>query len=640
MKMTTGRALASLLLGVTLCGSGSFAGEDPFVWIKMPLLTPEQAKAGISPGGEGGQWPRGPIAVSPADRDFLLLPIDVGGVYRSLDGGKHWEVAMVGWDARGANGFAIDPQNSSRAIGIAANSMNWDNNWGPSPHGLYFSTDKAASWKHVLALPGGFGGTVAYDPNSFDAAKGFCTRAYYLSEISGMFKTDDGGATWSRLKSAPDPGTHPKQDWSLGVSVHANLAVDAKSGAIFLGGSKGLFVSADHGQNWSQLRDAPVFSVAISPTGTLFISGADTISASKDNGKSWLPIACGGLDTRDGKHIQSLAISPADPLRMRCWTSGKFFNWPRYFSWDGGATWTVIKHDRGGAILPSNGREGYATWSPRDPNVAWSIGGDWVVKSTDGGKTFNGSNNGYNGIMAGGLFNFSTHDPKTVYIGFQDYNGAFTTDGGQTWNYRDVSGKGWGGHQYGAFALNAQVMWSGDPEDAKVGFIARFRSADAGLTWQAMDACDGVFIGDAKSCALYGKKGNDLVRSTDHGVTWEKIAGIDGGFSDVATDSISGRIYLASQGRLKICVEGKISPVETPADQYGNVAVQVAPDERSHRTIRRPLQHGIEKAIFPLHDESRRHGDFPVVTENVDEIAREHSARVHEALAFEVHDLR
>ena len=62
----------------------------------MPIVSPDTKKAGI-PGGEGGQWPRGPVAVSPADPDFLLLPIDVGGLYRSLDGGKNW--AGHAWSA-------------------------------------------------------------------------------------------------------------------------------------------------------------------------------------------------------------------------------------------------------------------------------------------------------------------------------------------------------------------------------------------------------------------------------------------------------------------------------------------------------------------------------------------------------------
>ena len=113
----------------------------------MPLLSPNAKAKDIFPGGEGARWPRGPVSVSPADPAFLLLPIDVGGLDGSLDGGAHWNVARVGWDAHGVDGFAIDPKNASHVLGIGANSMLWNPNWGSSPNGLYLSTDKAASWK-------------------------------------------------------------------------------------------------------------------------------------------------------------------------------------------------------------------------------------------------------------------------------------------------------------------------------------------------------------------------------------------------------------------------------------------------------------------------------------------------------------
>ena len=134
-------------------------------------------------------------------------------------------------------------------------------------------------------------------------------------------------------------------------------------------------------------------------------------------------------------------------------------------------------------------------------------------------------------------------------LGFQDYNGAFTTDGGRTWNYRDVSGKGWGGHEYGTFAVNPQVMWSGDadflgvaaasadlprrrhdlgvrrrpgrqadgvpragiscadPAAPAVGFASDLRTADGGATWARMTGCDGVFTAGPDTGALYGSKG-------------------------------------------------------------------------------------------------------------------------------------
>ena len=241
------------LARLTLALVGIFALHSPTLalsaaphWIKMPLLSPEAKAAGIFPGGEGSQWPRGPVAVSPADPNFLLLPIDVGGLYRSLDGGAHWASAMSGWDARGANGFAIDPKNANHVLGIGGNSMDWDGNWGLSPNGLYLSSDKAASWKHVLAVSAGVNGKVAWDSTSFDPARGICTAAYYLSPSQGLLRTSDGGLTWTRPAAGADP------DGFAGGRGNYHLAVDGK-GVVYVG-SNGLYRSADGGKTFRRVR--------------------------------------------------------------------------------------------------------------------------------------------------------------------------------------------------------------------------------------------------------------------------------------------------------------------------------------------------------------------------------------------------
>jgi hypothetical protein len=80
--------------------------------------------------------------------------------------------------------------------------------------------------------------------------------------------------------------------------------------------------------------------------------------------------------------------------------------------------------------MPNNVRNGFNAWHPKDPNIMYGLGGDIVTRSTDGGKTLRWYNNGYNGVMMGGMMNFSAHAPKTVFLAFQDYNAAATQDGG------------------------------------------------------------------------------------------------------------------------------------------------------------------------------------------------------------------
>ena len=594
-------------------------------WIKMPLASPEMKAAGI-PGGEGAQWPRGPVAVSPADPSFLLLPIDVGGLYRSLDGGEHWEIAMVGWNARGANGFAIDPKNASHVLGIGANSMNWDTHWGPSPNGLYLSADKAASWTHVLALTGAFAGAVAWDTSSFDAAKRICTRAYYLANDQGVYRTEDGGHTWQAVHAAL--ASAPSRAFDAGGGFGSNLKV-APDGTLYAGGSDGLFRSADHGQTFVHLRTAEVDGLALSPDGAaLYVSGSGGVSASRDHGQTWTALPGRGLERPSGLPVVGIAVSPADPRRMLCWIARPDFQWPRFVSADGGANWQPVTTDNRNAVLPYNARQGYAAWSPADPNVAWSLGGDWVTKSTDGGKTFRWASSGDNGVMVGASFSFSPYAPGTVFLGFQDYNGAFTTDGGAAWNYRDVSGKGWGGHEYAALAVTPKLFVSGDadswgaprrlrvsrdggatwafvpgpdgrplefhgadvsfadPAAPRVCFASDLRSADGGATWTRMDACDGVYTASPATRLLYGKKGNTVVRSADHGLTWQTVAAADGGIRDLAVDHLTGRIYAASDDRLQVYTGGKWTVLDTPADQYGHQRVwTVATDAKQPSVV-------------------------------------------------------
>jgi len=558
------------------------------------------------------------MAVSPADPEFLLLPIDVGGLYRSLDGGKHWNVAMVGWDARGAHTFAIDPRNAGHAIGLGSNSMYWNNDWGPSPNGVYLTTNKAASWKHVLAGNDGYGGGLAWDPSSYDPAKKICLRAYYLREGKGMFRSDDGGETWSL--ACGSFVQLPGREWFDGGNVPSLLQVDAH-GVVFAGGKEGVFRSDDHGTTFKLIRAGTVLGLALNNGGDIYASGADGVFVSRDGGKSFTRLECIGLVKTEKETIDGLAISPVDPRRMLCWVArhgsptNPDFQYPRYVTFDGGSHWQTAKVDYRYTGVHPQGREGFATWSPKDANVAWNIGGDFVIKSTDGGRSFSWSNNGYNGVMTGGLFNFNVRDPKTVFLGFQDYNGAFTTDGGKTWSCPGISGLGWGGHNYGGFALNRDVMWAGnadgwfsprllritrdggntwhfvngsdgkplvmkgadvsfgDPADARIGFAANLRTTDAGMTWNAMTGCDGVFTADPRTRALYGRNGSAVVTSVDHGATWTHVADVDGGFVDLAIDHLTGRIYVASQDHLKVWLKGAWTTIETPADQFGNQRV-------------------------------------------------------------------
>lgn len=648
-------------------------------WQKMPMLPPEAAKAGVFPGGEGCQWPRGGVVLAQSEPNFLLLPIDVGGLYRSLDGGKNWESATIGWNARGANAFAIDPRNPNRVLGVGGNSMDWGENWGPNiPHGVYLSTDKAASWKQVHKFRDGLATTVAIDPSSYDSAKGYCTTAYAVASIGGFLKSTDGGETWAEVDT-----TTSELVRGLRLDGHTAvfLQIHPTTGYLYLGGKTGLYKSTDGGKTFAKLRGSEVWGLATlhNQPNHLYISGAEGLLHSADSGATFPALLAKGVDRNNNKPLRDVSVSPADPQRMTCWVQGDNWQWVRYISHDAGKTFTPITIQKGFAPMPQNVRQGYYTWHPTDKNLVYGLGGDWVTRSTDGGKSFTWYSNGYNGVMVGGLFNFSTHQPNTVFLAFQDYNGAFTTDGGKTWNYRDVSGKGWGGFCYGGHAVDSEVMWYGDAEswggkrrlrvsldggatwkfaqDAETGkeaewsggdvslsdprnknilFASNYRSADKGKTWRAMPDCQGVYT-HTPDGRLLGKRDKTVVLSKDSGATWEAIAECPGGISDIAYDPVRQQLYVASENRLRVYSAGKWEDVSTPKNQYGGIHVSTVAVDPQNPAI---VYIGGPANVFASHATVCRSRDAGKTWENLT-VQQPLSATVkdgpHEVAAIRVH---
>ncbi|MBC8014718.1 MAG: hypothetical protein H7X79_03120, partial [Sporomusaceae bacterium] len=145
-------------------------------WQPMPMITEQALSAGGYPGGEGCQYPIS-LEMDSVDGNFLLYGTDVGGIFKSYDGGGFWEPAMVGFSPRGCNDFAIDPNNINRVLAVGANSVK------NSSHGIYLSTDKAMTWSSVLSQNKyGYRDTreqIAFDKSSYSPDLGYSTIAYW-----------------------------------------------------------------------------------------------------------------------------------------------------------------------------------------------------------------------------------------------------------------------------------------------------------------------------------------------------------------------------------------------------------------------------------------------------------------------------
>jgi hypothetical protein len=538
MRTPVAAALAALV--------SASSSVDPG-WSRVAMRTAALAADGFV-GGEGCQVVRS-LGISRADPSFLLLGADVGGLWRSLDGAQTWHPAMVGWNSRGATGFAFDSTNASRALGIGGNSGG-----AAGANGVHVTADKGSSWDFTLPLADPIacldGSAVVYDPSSYSSAAGGLTRAYYASVGAGLWRSDDAGRTWRLIDASLAGGACLAAD-STG-RLYAALADRGVygCGAGYNGGGSGCALLVGGNATGldipSAAGDADPDTVYVSGLwgeggagrGTAAVApGPGGILRSTDGGATWTPIPTAGTPWASYP-LHHVAVSPANASLVSVWwVVGPYYNTTKAVSRDGGATFSVSRDDTTDFFFADNARDGKPVWHPTDAaGLLFNAGGDMVTVSTD--ETIlvqRWAGNGYNAVMTGGLFAFSPLSPNATFLSFQDYAGASTQDGGRTWARSNVTGYSWGGSVYGGFALTPSAMWAGNAGSSWTAPRNLTVSFDAGLTWApARDSSSGAQIVFGGGDASLGHPQDATVgfasdwRTGDGGRTWVRMAGCTG----------------------------------------------------------------------------------------------------------------
>ena len=207
----------------------------------------------------------GAVAVSETDPDLVfigtgetcirgnILPGD--GVYRSRDGGETWE--HIGFrESHGIAKIRIHPTDPD-IVYVASFGK-----YGvPSEErGVFRSTDGGDSWERVLFRDERTGAIdIVIDRNNPDVLYASLWEAfrkeYTMSSGgpgSGMFKSVDGGTTWTEITR--NPGMPPE-----GVVGRIGVAVSSANSsrvyALFEHDDGGLFRSDDGGESWELIND-------------------------------------------------------------------------------------------------------------------------------------------------------------------------------------------------------------------------------------------------------------------------------------------------------------------------------------------------------------------------------------------------
>ena len=181
------------LRGNIMQGDGVYKSTDAGkTWHRMGL-TDTQAIARIRVD------PKNPDVVYVAALGHPYGPNQERGVFRSSDGGKTWKKVLYRDDHSGAVDLTIDPHNSKTIYAAL-----WDvyrtpwllNDGGPGS-GLFKSTDGGDTWSEITRNPGlpkGILGKIGIAVSGADS-----NRLYAMVEASdgGLFLSNDAGATWT-----------------------------------------------------------------------------------------------------------------------------------------------------------------------------------------------------------------------------------------------------------------------------------------------------------------------------------------------------------------------------------------------------------------------------------------------------------
>lgn len=226
--------------------------------------------------------------------------------------------------------------------------------WSGQPNAILRSDDGQRFTKHSDGLPNyipkpntmwgqGYAKALAVDPRHPDVMylgidgdpepdKGLAG--------GGIFKSTDGGRTWSQL--ANQPGS---RRGFFGLVVDPTDSRRLFWGASGNGG--GVWRSEDGGENWARVNshESWVFNLDITPQGVVYAGGSN-LWRSTDHGTTWQKLT----NFANGPIVIGIAFDPLDPQRL--WISR--VTWGEgaaggaiYATSDGGQSWSEITGDIG-----------------------------------------------------------------------------------------------------------------------------------------------------------------------------------------------------------------------------------------------------------------------------------------------------
>jgi len=291
----------------------------------------------------------GAVAVAPSDESIIYVgegentmrgnvSEGLGGMWRTEDGGRTWQNIGLK-DGRHIIRIVIHPRNPNIVWAAVMGHL-----FGPNEErGVFKTVDGGKTWKKVLYINNQTGCSDLVmepgNPTTFYAGMWRLIRTPYSLESggegSGLYKSTDGGETWTNITSKKGL---PKGTWGI-VGVAVAPSNNDKIYALIENANGGMYMSTDAGETWTltssdnNIRQRAWYytKVFVDPKNENIVYAPNVgFMRSRDGGKTFQ-----SSNTPHGDH-HDLWIDPEDPNRMIVADDGG-----AQISFDAGTNWST-----------------------------------------------------------------------------------------------------------------------------------------------------------------------------------------------------------------------------------------------------------------------------------------------------------
>ena len=374
----------------------------------------------------------GRIRIHPKNPDIVYVaalgkpyaPSGERGVFRSRDGGKTWERVLFRDQKTGAVDLSMDPANPDVLYAGMWEVFRTPHSLssGGTGSGLFKTTDGGSTWTELTRNPGLPAGIWGKSGVAVSPADGQRVFAIIENENGGVFVSDDGGATWTVANS--------ERRLRQRAFYYSRIYADPKARDTVYVLNTGFYRSTDGGKTYKGIRvphgDNHDLWIAPNEPARMINGNDGGANASVNGGESWTG------QTYPTAQFYNAFVTAHVPYHV-CGAQ------------QDNSTACVSSAGSGGELYDVGGGEsGYIAPDPRNPDVffAGSYGGDLTRydRRTDSTRAVNVWPDNPMGYSAKDITErfqwtypivFSPIDPQVLYVGSQHV--WRTTSGGQRW---------------------------------------------------------------------------------------------------------------------------------------------------------------------------------------------------------------